>query len=153
VSRLPRTRAGLDGAVLLASGLAAAPAAADLVSTFDSGLEGWTTENGGAFTHEASGGNPGGFLKPDNDEIFNADVFAPPGFLGDLSAYAGGTLSWDGILLGTGGIFHFTPGGDYGSLYLFNGPFNNLFADVVPDGGTPPEGSWQTFSIALTPEA
>jgi cysteine-rich repeat protein len=138
--------------VLLASGLAAAPAAADLVSTFDSGLEGWTTENGGAFTYEASNGNPGGFLKLDNDEVFNADVFAPPGFLGDLSAYAGGTLSWDGILLGTGGAFYFSSG-DYGSLYLFNGPFNNIFADVVPNGGTPSQGSWQTFSIPLTPEA
>jgi cysteine-rich repeat protein len=134
-------------AVLLASSLIAAPAAADLVSTFDSGLEGWTTENGGSFTHES------GFVRLDNDEIGNADVVAPPAFHGDLRAYEGGTVSWSGSLLDDGGTFYYAPGGDYGSLWLFNGPQDAISVDVVPDGGTPPLGSWQTFSVPFTPAA
>jgi len=55
-------------AVILAVGLAASAADATVVSTFDSGLDGWAKANsdsGSDVIWESTGGNPGGYLRYD----------------------------------------------------------------------------------------
>jgi hypothetical protein len=128
-----------------------------IVSTFTSGLEGWTTTDPGAvLTQVASGGNPGGYLSHDNSELAIAQLVAPAAFLGNLSAFIGGTFSFDGKLLGAGGSFfdgpNSIPGGpylDYGIIQLI-GPTLTAQIDLLPGGLTAPSGAWQTYSISLT---
>jgi cysteine-rich repeat protein len=150
---------GLALAVALCS-LIAAAAYADVVSTFDSDLEGWTTDNTGLLTRQGSGGNPGGFLQLDNDETSVAHLFAPPRFLGNRSVFDGGSLSFDGSLVGAGGSLLNAPD-DYGVVHLTGGGITASAAlrprgvpvvaefDVAPEGATPPEGSWATYSAPL----
>jgi len=95
------------GASLLAAfALAGGTASAAVVSTFDADNEGWTTlelsNDGSAVlggvpsSHVATGGNPGGFLTAlDPGDETAARFSAPAKFLGDQSAYLGGTLSFD----------------------------------------------------------
>lgn len=87
-----------------------APAAA-ITSTFDTDDEGWRVVDldtnslgdaayltGGvpvAYQHLATGGNPGGYLEATDPSDRSFFFQAPAAFLGDLSAYAGGNLSWD----------------------------------------------------------
>ncbi len=122
-------------------------ASAELVTTFDSGLEGWTTDNPGLFQHVASGGNPGGYLYLDNDEGAISHIFAPVSFLGNLSSYDGGVISFDGNLLGNGGDFY-EAADDYGVI-TFTGTAGMASFDLVPGGATPPLNGWQTFSASL----
>ena len=70
-------------------------AASPITTAFTAGLEGWTTNDSMPLVHMASGGNPGGFLFLDNCECTIATLFAPSAYLGDLSAYIGGTFSFD----------------------------------------------------------
>ena len=87
-------------ALLLASGANAAP----ILSDFSSGTDGWTATAASVFQQNASGGHPGGFLYVDNIEGDYCYLIAPAKFRGNLSAYNGGTISFDGNLLGTGGF-------------------------------------------------
>lgn len=85
----------------VAAVLPASLAGASVISTFDADLEGWTqTGDLQAFSHDATGGNPGGYLYL-NDAASGAlfYVLAPSKFLGDLSAANGETLSFDANLL------------------------------------------------------
>lgn len=95
--------------------LSPAPAAA-ISSTFDTDLEGWEawgldytatiippavtdlflTPNAGDMVHESTGGNPDGYARlTDAIEEPSSFALAPSAFTGDLSAFAGGTLSFD----------------------------------------------------------
>ena len=124
-------------------------------STFDTSLEGWTTNDSGIFTQRPAGGNPGGYLFLDNCECTIAQILAPATFLGDLSAYVGGTFSFDGNLLGNGGSFFDGPNGIPGGVYLdygivqIIGPSISAQVDLLPNGATAPLDSWQTYSVAL----
>lgn len=67
-------------------------------STFDSGLEGWarTGDGGSSLVWQATGGNPGGYIQINDAATGTVDWFvAPAAFLGDMSAFVGGTLSFD----------------------------------------------------------
>lgn len=118
--RFPSPPALLPCALLL---LASSPAAA-VSSFFDSDLEGWLPVgievdvviglppminsidlvlNGGDMVHQASGGNPGGYARlTDATEDPASFASAPASFLGDLSAFIGGTFSFDHRLFDTG---------------------------------------------------
>lgn len=128
--------------VLSASGAAA------IQSTFDTDLEGWTTDNTGAFTHQASGGNPAGFLQLDNDEAGLAHVVAPAAFHGNLLALDGTTLAFDGQLVTGGGSFY-QSGDDYGVVRISGGG-TSAQLDLLPSGTTAPLGTWATFSVPFT---
>lgn len=65
---------------------------ADIVTNFDSSLEGWT---GGGITHQATGGNPGGYAHFVDPDASGNSIFAPLIFLGDWTVFEGGTLSYD----------------------------------------------------------
>lgn len=120
-------------------------------SRFDSDLEGWTTNDSGSFSQVATGGNPGGFLWLDNSELSIAQIQAPTKFLGDLSAYIGGKISFDGNLLGRGGNFFNGP--DHGYLdfgYVrISSPTIAVQIDLSPNGVTAPYQEWQTYSAVL----
>lgn len=66
-------------------------------SSFDVDLDGWTA-TGVSLAHQASGGNPGGFLQGE-DVPFTSLIYAPGKFLGDLSAFNGGALSFDHLAI------------------------------------------------------
>lgn len=125
--------------------LAALPAKANLTSTFDSGAEGWNAvDPTGDYTStwEGSGGNPGGYLRgSESDPLGGTGYFdAPASWLGNWSAYAGGTISYD--------------------LKVFDGTdyFNDL--DVIISNGSdsvswssninPVGDGWVTFQVQLT---
>jgi hypothetical protein len=86
----------------LALSLSTAPvSAATIVSDFNSGTDGWTAfdavTNDYSANWQNSGGNPGGYLQGLETNALGGTGYyiAPAKFLGNLSAYAGGTLSWD----------------------------------------------------------
>ena len=118
-----------------------------IVSTFDTDLDGWTTDNSGSFEHVSSGGNSGGFLSLDNDEVGIGHIFAPGKFLGNLSSFDGGTISFDGNLLGNGGTF-FNDSDDYGVIEI-TGTGGVVSLDLLPGGATPQLGTWETYSASL----
>ena len=80
--------------------------ATTISSDFSTDLEGWTISAGsGALSHSATGGNPGGYLFVDNAEgAVIVRAIAPAKFLGDLSAFDGGSLTFDGNLLTKGSV-------------------------------------------------
>jgi hypothetical protein len=90
------------GVALVAAAFALLPAtagAATVSSVFGAGLEGWTISGDAASGSPywvSSGGNPGGFIEA-VDAVTGADLFwnAPAKFLGNRSAYYGGTLRFD----------------------------------------------------------
>ena len=88
-------------AALLLSLSTAQVSAATIVSDFNSGADGWTAFDAGTNDYHSNwqnaGGNPGGYLQGfETDPQGGTGYYiAPAKFLGNLSAYAGGTLSWD----------------------------------------------------------
>jgi hypothetical protein len=122
--------------------------AATISSTFDSDTEGWTAANVLAPpSHVAAGGNPGGYLFIYNSEGDIAYVSAPAKFLGDLSGFIGGSLSFDNNqLTGTGNWTGQPTFPDTGVVHII-GPTLTGIRDLHP--GTVPVGSWQSYSASL----
>lgn len=137
-------------AVALAALGAAGAARADIVSSFGSGLEGWTG-SGGAVTYAASGGNAGGHLRQQDTEGGYMAVFAPAAFLGDLSSYLGGSLSFDG--LNANGVPDDLAAGPWFGTVTITGSAGTAVRAVAGEGfghlGT--DGQWRSFSAALDP--
>ncbi|MBL8230914.1 MAG: hypothetical protein JNL98_20635 [Bryobacterales bacterium] len=125
-------------------GLAITANAATIQTTFDAGLDGWTG-TGGTVVFVASGGNPGGHLQQSDADATDMTVFAPAPFLGNLTAFLGGLLSFDAIqIVGTS---DYAP---FGSLTIRNGA-NSVTVDVAPPGSPP--AVWTNYSVALTAAA
>jgi hypothetical protein len=152
-SRLP------IGLVLLAT--ASLPLGAQsgtLATTFDTDLGGWTT-SGGVAVYRASGGNPGGYLFVDNSEQDVVLAAAPQKFRGDLRAYSGGTLSFDGNMLQRGpdppNRFWTDQeaaayGGNYGTVTIRGA---GLVARKDLEPREPPLQSWKHYSTPFTAAA
>lgn len=116
-------------------------------STFEVDVDGWIATSAIAFQQQPTLGNPGGRLFIDNSETNVCYIIAPAKFGGDLSAYAGGWFSFDGLMVGTGGSPWTAPGLDYGNV-RFTGTGGKLVqADLV--NGPPPTAAWQTWSVRL----
>lgn len=130
--------------------LARAPLAAQhsIKSTFTVTAEGWSHTGATSMTQSASGGNPGGYLHVDNSEGPVTFLFASPQFLGDLRAFDGGTLSFDGNMLGIGGSPWTNPGFDYGHVRI-SSPAGVRTVDLLPAPGQPAHGAWTRYSVAL----
>ncbi|HEX5052870.1 MAG TPA: laminin B domain-containing protein [Planctomycetota bacterium] len=117
-------------------------------SRFDTGTtEGWTALAAAAFNGSPTGGNPGGYLYVDNSEGQVCYIRAPGAFLGDLRGYVGGTLSFDGKMIGTGGSPWTNPL-DYGHVFLSNGS-TQVVADLAPN--QPLTTAYTTYSMPLLP--
>jgi len=135
-------------AALLA--LAAPGAQANVSEGFDSGAAGWTavdvvfgayTSAGTAVTlqHLTSGGNPGGYIQATDPSDQSFFFHAPAAFLGNLSAYAGGVLSFDSFYTPHDNAWTGDP-----DLILSNGTTTLFYK-----GAANPGADWTPVSITL----
>lgn len=79
------------------------------VSTFDTSLDGWTSNTPSQISWSKTGGNPGGFIL--FEDVTNAwtVVDAPTAFLGDYSALKVGSISFDHKIIAETGIQSLSP--------------------------------------------
>ena len=116
--------------------------AVTLESTFDADLEGWTTSTGGDVAFVSTGGNGGGLLQQTDIDLSDMFVNAPAKFLGNLSSYLNGTLSFDARQVSGNGE-KYAP---FGFVTIFNGG-NAISADIA--GPEAPSIDWTTFTVTL----
>src|SRR5690349_2810947 len=134
------------GALLMLGVFGAVSSRAQHVSTFDSDEEGWWSSSDSPITCVGTGGNPGGYIQIDNRDGY-MDAHAPDKFLGDLSAYLGGTLSFDAI-----NISGIAPDFErFGRVDIHSASVDsNSFAVLGGSGMPPNDGLWHTYSIPLS---
>lgn len=111
-------------------------------SDFDANIDGWSGWGNGHLQWHPIGGNPGGFVYFYDTEAMTGGGVAPAGFLGDLTAFRGGSLKFD--------LWHKSDNGG-GTLGTFGnveitGAGTTLSRDIV---ATLP-ASWTSYSIPLT---
>lgn len=119
---------------------------------FSTGDEGWTTPVaplGGTQAWEATGGNGGGWLKvTDIDGGSDILISAPSAWLGNWSAYLGGTLSFDAR--NVNGIS--TDWAGFGEITI-SGPAGSVQLDVAAPGQPALDGLWHHYGATLAPAA
>jgi len=120
--------------------------AGTISSTFDTGLEGWTG-NAVQITYAPSGGSPGGFLQT-NDLPSTSFLQAPGMFLGDLSQFDGGSLSFGIRIFST----ELPSAGHGGDVTLRSGA-TAVTRNVIDVPSLPVPSGWTNGSIALTASA
>jgi len=117
---------------------------AAMAAGFNTDAEGWTTSNGGAQVWMASGGNGGGWLQvtdiTDDDFLLNA----PTAWLGNWSAFAGGTLSFDARNI-NGDAPDWAPFGEV----TITGAGGGVVFDMVAANNPPADGQWHHYSFVL----
>ena len=119
-----------------------ATSALTIESTFDADLEGWTSSTGGELAFVSTGGNAGGFLQQTDLDLSDMFVSAPATFLGNLSSFLNGTLSFDARQVSGNGE-KYAP---FGFVTIFNGG-NAISADIA--GPEAPSIDWTTFTVTL----
>ena len=117
-------------------------------STFDTNDEGWIGIPGeGSASYSATGGNPGGHISVTDigsGGLLGSGAVAPGKFLGDLSAFDGGTLSVDlASIAGAGG-----PTWSVFGLVWIQGGGTEAFHDLIVNA-PPIGGSWVSLSTTL----
>ena len=148
-------------ATLLMSSITVASAATAITSTFDDGDEGWTViGNATGVEFNATGGNPGGFIEVNDASVGGFSFVAPDAFLGDLSSFEGGTLSFDTFddsskdVLDSFGVVSIAGAGGVASLDLFTGPLGDTFqtvsAALTADVWGVTEETWQAILADVT---
>ena len=155
-------RRGRVAAVLVAAiatlALNAGTARADVNSTFDASAEDWTHVSISACdgavasaptpTWQATGGNPGGFIRLIAPSEGNWSYWdAPDAFDGDRSAFAGGELSFD-LRSNQSLVQAFNCGPAIGDVELV-GASQRIEYDIP--GGTLAANVWHHLSVPLTP--
>jgi laminin B (domain IV)/PEP-CTERM motif-containing protein len=123
----------------------ATAARADIVSTFDAGAEGWTALDAVGHDYTASwvstGGNPGGFLSGNETDPNSGTGYfiAPSAYNGNLTAYLGGTLSYQ-INVISGTAYY-----DDVDVMISNGADTASWSSHVNPVGQ----GWDTFTVQL----
>lgn len=136
---------------LLAPFVAAAlgfAASAALAAGFNTDAEGWTTSNGGDQVWMASGGNGGGWLQVTDTSGDDFLLNAPAAWLGNWSAYAGGTLSFDAKNI-NGDSPDWAPFGEV----IITGTGGTLVFDMAAVNTPPADGQWHRYSFVLPSSA
>jgi hypothetical protein len=135
-------------ASLLALGALAAHA--NINSSFNNGLEGWTGA-GGTVSYGASGGNGGGYLVQTDTMNTWMSVSAPAAFLGNLSTYSGGVLSFD-VKNISNHASDLQSGPWFGAITI-TGAAGSASRNVAGAGAGLPlaDGLWRTYSTTLSP--
>lgn len=121
---------------------------AQVVTTFDTDLEGWLVTGDNSASWEPTTGNPGGCLSVNDlaTGIHNYAI-APPVYLGDWSGFtAADTLAFDVYLHNTSGGSHST--GPY--MMRVAGPGGAAYA-IDPEANYPPDRIWTTYAASLDP--
>ncbi len=156
---------GLAAATVVAVG--ATLAVADVISTFDSGWDGWTGNAGphpGVLeTWQASGGNPGGYIDFVDQDSGDGAISAPAKFLGNWSSLDGvGQLRWDSIVFSPGTLpWDFTgspwviisgPGGtaEWAPPGYDNTQWVTYTAPISSDAWTMSSGAWSSLLADVT---
>lgn len=136
------------GLVALVATAVSTLAMADVAYTFDADTQGFTLVGDGTLAHVAGGGN--GHLSV-TDTNGNTDVYLQmplPAAVNDWSAYLGGTLSFDGVMLNGS-----TPSWpDFGIVRFTSATDQVAFADLAPNAGsviTEPGLAWKTYTATL----
>ena len=122
---------------------------ASLVSTFDTGDEGWSISGGGSnFAWVASGGNPGGYVIGDDTGPGPAWFFMSPlSWGGDWTPYIGGTIEFDLTIINAERDRYFSSfdimvgNRDTGELLAWT-------ADIFP-----PTGSWAHYEVPIVSQS
>ena len=126
--------------------LSAPASAAFITSTFDTDDEGWIANgNGSTTSFVAAGGNLDGHIRVTDITVRPpAGALAPAKFLGDLSAFDGGSLTFDLATIRRGGGSFI---GRYGRVDLKGGGFEATFTAsfVAPQANN----VWTSFHIPL----
>ncbi len=113
-----------------------------IISEFEVDADGWGV-SGGAIYHHATLGNPGGFIEFE-DNFDGAGYFSPPArFLGDLSQYDQGSLSFDLKCTVSNNNTFFSA---FGLVGIYSGG-TNVQLDIVPDIWL---DEWTAVTIPLT---
>lgn len=121
-----------------------------IVSTFDVDEESWTA-SGALVSHQAAGGNPGGFLRIEDNRDDTFSVFAPAKFKGNLLPYDNGLLSYDIIVLDPTSPLN-SIGSGFGRIQLQGGGSNATF-DYAPNPPIPSAEFWKAYSVPMTANA
>ena len=125
---------------------------AELVSTFDSGDEGWGAWSSdpldvSGFQWNSTGGNPGGYVSAVDGMTGAVWRFSSPdSWAGDWTQYIGGTIEWDILLIEAPELVYFE-----NKELIIDAPDtgNYILADV---NAVPVLGQWVHFSVDLKPE-
>ena len=119
------------------------PVTTDLVSSFDLGDEGWRAGRDVALSWSGAGGNPGGFLRGEDQGSGQTWYYvSPSSWGGDWTGYVGGTLSFDIIEIESGnGSSTF---GDVVRIYGKGGSYLSWSCD-------PPGSAWSRRQVTLVP--
>jgi hypothetical protein len=119
----------------------------DVVSTFDTGNDGWIVigdAQGGSATPDwhATGGNPGGYVSADDDVLGGTWYWsAPPAFLGDRSGAYGNALRFELRQSNTSSPFE-------NREFILRGAGLELYYDF--DFSMHPGTDWTPYAIPLT---
>jgi hypothetical protein len=120
-----------------------------ILSDFTTNVDGWTLVTRGIITYRATGGNLGGYLDVQDTGSASYDdyIYAPAKFLVDLTAFNGGTLSFDAKWLDlAGGTLN---NNSFGTIRL--GGATGVSRDLAVIGL--PGATWAPYSINLTAAA
>lgn len=94
--------------VLFFSSFVTSARSGPVISTFDTGTDGWTwvSELNAAFTWENSGGNPGGYIRYDDNKDTGpvSGIYAPADYLGDWQTPNITYLTYETKVFSTGSI-------------------------------------------------
>lgn len=109
-------------------------------STFDSDVDGWSfIADVAEFRWQGTGGNPDGFLEAVDHVLGQIWYFnAADKFLGDKSAYSGGTLEFDLVQSEVNSQF------DYEDIIIMGGGLT-----IVYDTALNPDTDWTHYSVSM----
>jgi hypothetical protein len=113
----------------------------NIFSSFDTDAEGWTVR-GGQKTHRQEDGDHGGHLQIADGDSSNMTIVAPERFVGDLSRFEGGMLSFDAREIEAPGGRPFP---QFGVVTITGGNWEAR-VDLAPG---PASQVWNTYSIPL----
>jgi hypothetical protein len=78
-------------------------------STFDTGLDGWTSNTPAQIAFQASGGNPGGYIQFVDETGDSTVIDAPSAFLGNYLAEGISSISFDDNIFAETGVSSVAP--------------------------------------------
>lgn len=126
---------------------------AQVSSNFDggAGADGWVASIADTYGYSTTGGNPGGYMFADPyglvlgaGSIYYAYFAAPAKFLGNKSAYYGGTLRFDAYEPSSGGALSTMP-----EVIIENATGVGIYYYPTPSFRHAAPATWTTFSLRL----